>query len=270
MAKLGDDTEQFIEESMPFLFEKLGDTEALRTHECLTVAQCALLMPAMLTFKLPGDASEIAAHYIQLALLDIAHGELNPKHPQTLLPYSQYLRMTESGMFGIDGQALPLPTADWLVPLDEAERWLRSKDIHIGFDGVRADLKKMRNAGIDTWPDRAEPLHADTQVTLAPQDAARGITKEQVLLAFGGMMHSINLKKALGDGKGLFGEDGARTRKGTRGGRHDALWNPVTLAIGLADKYSVPMPHLKKAFNEQRFLRDWIAEWSEKLDLLGE
>lgn len=143
MAKLGDDLEKSVDESMPFLFEKLGDTSALIEHGCLTVAQCALLVPAILTFKKPGDASQMAADYVQLVLLDIAHGELSPKHPETLLPYSQYLRMAESGMYGADGDCMPVADAGWLVSLDEAKRWLKRKDISVNFDGLEAELTKM-------------------------------------------------------------------------------------------------------------------------------
>lgn len=176
MATLGDDIEKFIDESMPFLFEKLGDTSGTKKHGCLTLAQCALLMPAMITAGMTGDASEIAAHYIQLALLDVAHGELNPKHPETRLPYSQYKRMTEAGMFGIDGAALPLPTADWLVTLDEAERWLLSKDIYINFDGLRSDLARMKAEGLDDWPshDQADtPAAGETPPGLQQDEGVR-------------------------------------------------------------------------------------------------
>lgn len=104
---------------------------------------------------------------------------------------------------------------------------------------------------------------------LEQKKAADGITKEQVLEAFGELA-SINLKKALGNGTGLFGGEGARTQKGTPGGTHAALWNPVILALGLNEKYSVPMPHLKRAFNDYQFLRVWSDEWRDKLDLIGE
>lgn len=153
MANLGDDTEKFIDESMPLFFEKLGDSTALTEHGCLTVAQCALLIPATLTQNKNGDASEIAAHYVQLALLDIAEGELSPKHPQTLLPYSQYLRMMESGMHGVDGEALPMPTADWLVTLDEAQRWLKAKGFDINFDGLLEGLNAATPAPVKTASD---------------------------------------------------------------------------------------------------------------------
>lgn len=110
----------------------------------------------------------------------------------------------------------------------------------------------------------------DTEAAPVAYKAAEGITKEQVLIAFDSLVKSINLKKALGNGKALFGDSEARTQKGTRGGKHAALWNPVILALGLNEKYSVPMPHLKRAFSDHSFLRKWVDEWNDKLDLLGE
>ena len=138
MAMLGDKLENHVDESMPFLFEKLGDTSALIDHGCLTLAQCALLVPAVLAAKKTGDASNMAAHYVQLALLDIAHGELSPKHPETLLPYSEYQRMNAAGMLN-----MPIPYAGWLVSLDEAERWPKGKDFSVNFDGLKAELAEM-------------------------------------------------------------------------------------------------------------------------------
>jgi len=153
MAKLGDDLEKSVDESMQFLFEKLGDTSALINHGCLTVAQCALLIPAVFTAKMPGNATEISSHYLLLAFLDIEHGELSPKHPETLLPYSQYLRMMESGMFGTDGAAMPVPDAGWLVSLDEAEQWFQSKNISVNFDRLKAELSKIAAPAAKGEPD---------------------------------------------------------------------------------------------------------------------
>lgn len=116
----------------------------------------------------------------------------------------------------------------------------------------------------------SEPVTPAAVLTLPP---AEGITKQQVLIAFEALVKPFDLKKALGNGKGLYGETAsgsARTQKGTRGAKHAALWNPVILAIGLRDKYSVPMLHLKNAFNDHSFLRKWADEWRSALDLLGE
>jgi hypothetical protein len=141
--KAADDLEKHVDESMPFLFEKLGDLSALTSYGCLTVAQCALML-GIRTFKRPGDVSEPATHYVQLALLDIAHGKLCPKHPKSLLPYSQYLRMAEAGMFGIDGENMPVVNMGWLVPLDEAERWYQSTGgDSVIFDGLKAELAQI-------------------------------------------------------------------------------------------------------------------------------
>jgi hypothetical protein len=198
MAKLGDGLDAYVDESMPFLFDKFGDARALKEHGCLTVAQCALLVPAMLTADKPGDASEMAAHWLQLALLDIGHGELNPKHPETHLPYSQYQRMTEAGMYGIDGEGMPMPTADWLVSLDEAEAWFTSKNIKVNFDGVRADLERMRTEGLGDWPSHdhektsAAPLVQRSDMKASP---AKPITTQHKLRT-----NSLDapIKKAIG------------------------------------------------------------------------
>ena len=83
------------------------------------------------------------------------------------------------------------------------------------------------------------------------------------MIAFEELVKPFDLKKALGNGKGLFGENGARTQKGTRGGKHSALWDPIVLAVGLNDKYSVPKPHLRKAFRMHNFLETWTGKWLE-------
>jgi hypothetical protein len=42
------------------------------------------------------------------------------------------------------------------------------------------------------------------------------------------------------------------------------------LAVGLKEKHSVPIAHLKNAFNDQPFLKKWADRWSDALDILGE
>jgi hypothetical protein len=46
--------------------------------------------------------------------------------------------MIKAGIFGFDGGGILVPISDWLIPLDEAERWLQSKGIHVNFDEFRA------------------------------------------------------------------------------------------------------------------------------------
>lgn len=176
MAKLSDGVGQMVEESMPHCYERFSDLRALKKHGCLTLAQCALLITALDTASVEGDASEMAAHWMQLALLDVAEGELSCKHPVTLLPYSQYRRMQQSGMFGEDAAALPVPDAGWLVSLDETERWLLAKEHKVDFDGVRSDLEIMRRDGLDEWPTQAQRDLSEPAPAVAPAggNVARG------------------------------------------------------------------------------------------------
>lgn len=158
-----------------------------------------------------------------------------------------------------EGISSPEEAAPLLTALSKAKFWRRPS---MGFPEKIVPLIPEQ--------DEAAPVPTETQAAPATYKAAEGITKEQVLIAFESLVSCIDLKKALGNGKGLFGESGARTQKGARGGKHDALWNPVTLAVGLNENYSVPWPHLKRAFFDHPFLSKWADEWRDKLDLLDE
>lgn len=150
MAKLGDDEEHILDESMPFLFEKLGDLTALTKHRCLTIAQCVLLLPAYLTEIDPdADATEAAAHRLMLAMLDVSAGKLAALHPDSMLPWSQYLRMIESGMFGTDGLNAPMVTPAWLVTLEECERWHRANGAGVDCSGLKSELEELSKRRVE-------------------------------------------------------------------------------------------------------------------------
>lgn len=114
-----------------------------------------------------------------------------------------------------------------------------------------------------------QPDEVEVVPVVAPMESKKGISKEQVIIAFGAMV-KIDLEKSLASGLGIFGEDGSRVRKNSRSGKNSYLWNPVTLALGLNDVCRVPMRQLKKAFSTQPFLREWNDAWLESLALLGE
>lgn len=103
---------------------------------------------------------------------------------------------------------------------------------------------------------------------VAATESKVGINKEQVLQAFGALVR-IDLEQALADGGGIFGDDGARVKGSAKKGKNKAMWNPVSLALGLNDVYRVPMSHLKRAFRAHDFLDAWDADWSQTLTLLG-
>ena len=109
----------------------------------------------------------------------------------------------------------------------------------------------------------------------APAEKARpaaesqlGIGKAEVLAAFGPIVR-MNLEKALDDAIGVFGDDGARVKSSVRKSKRNAVWNPVTLALGLHDLHRVPLGPLRRAFKTHDFLLDWEDDWEQSLRLLG-
>lgn len=124
-------------------------------------------------------------------------------------------------------------------------------------------LKKDVQRLAGTLKREAEPVKI-----AAATESRSGINREQVLTAFASLL-KIDLEQALGSGGGIFGDEGARVKGSARKAKNKALWNPVTLALGLNDVYRVPIPHLKRAFNAHDFLHPWAAEWNQTLALLG-
>lgn len=95
-----------------------------------------------------------------------------------------------------------------------------------------------------------------------------GIGKAQLVEAFGAHAR-MDLGKALDDAIGIFGDDGARIKASVRKSKRQAVWNPVTLALGLHDVYRVPLGPLRRAFTSHDFLIDWQDNWEQSLRLLG-
>lgn len=99
------------------------------------------------------------------------------------------------------------------------------------------------------------------------RESQNGINREQVLIAFASMV-KIDLDQALTSAGGIFGDDGARVKGSARKAKN-AVWNPITLALGLNEVHRVPISHLKRAFNSHEFLYEWAHEWKLSLALLG-
>jgi hypothetical protein len=102
----------------------------------------------------------------------------------------------------------------------------------------------------------------------APAESQAGIGKAEVLAAFG-QFARLDLARALDDAIGIFGDDGARVKASVRKSKKNAVWNPVTLALGLHDVYRVPLGPLKRAFATLDFLDAWRGDWERSLELLG-
>ncbi len=109
---------------------------------------------------------------------------------------------------------------------------------------------------------------AEPAVPEPARESQDGINREQVLLAFASLL-KIDLEQALAGAAAIFGDEGARVKGSARKSKHKALWNPVTLALGLNDVYRVPLAQLKRTFNAHDFLYPWREQWQQTLALLG-
>ena len=109
---------------------------------------------------------------------------------------------------------------------------------------------------------------AAAQKPAAAGESQYGIGKAEVLEAFGRLVR-LDLGKALDEAIGIFGDDGARVKASARKSKRNAVWNPVTLALGLHDVYRVPLGPLKRAFKSHDFLQAWEGDWEQSLLLLG-
>ncbi len=103
---------------------------------------------------------------------------------------------------------------------------------------------------------------------VAARESQAGIGRAQVLHAFGAMVR-VDLEQALDAGGGIFGDEGARVKGSAKQSKNKAIWNPVTLALGLSDVHRVPLAPLKRAFATHDFLAPWLGEWEQSLALLG-
>ena len=145
-----------------------------------------------------------------------------------------------------------LPEPGFRRPLD-ALRFQR-KDLQ----QLAAALARGEQPGTDTTPSATAPA----------TESRLGIGKEQVLAAFA-QEARMDLDGALDGAIGIFGDDGARVKGSARKAKRHALWNPVTLALGLNEVYRVPLASLKRAFKKHDFLLDWENDWEQSLRLLG-
>jgi hypothetical protein len=145
--------------------------------------------------------------------------------------------------------------------------------VHLPEPGFRRPLEALRFQKKDLERLAGKLKHErEAPPSKAPAKAAAesqfGIGKAEVLEAFGRIVR-MDLDKALDDAIGIFGDDGARVKASARKSKRNAVWNPVTLALGLHDVYRAPLGPLKRAFKTHDFLLDWDGDWEQSLRLLG-
>jgi hypothetical protein len=136
--------------------------------------------------------------------------------------------------------------------------------------GFRRDLHELRflKKEVERLAHKlAREALPEPVIVEAAVESQAGISKAQVLEAFSSLL-KINLEQALDSAGGIFGDEGARVKASARKSKRNAVWNPVTLALGLNDVYRVPMSHLKRAFKTHDFLEEWAMQWEQSLALL--
>jgi hypothetical protein len=126
-------------------------------------------------------------------------------------------------------------------------------------------LKKELEKLVASLKRAAEPAPPKPQ---GAHESQAGIARAEVLAAFAGMAR-IDLAQALDDAIGIFGDDGARVKASAKKSKKNAVWNPVTLALGLHEVHRVPVSRLGKAFATHGFLYPWQGQWRLSLELLG-
>ena len=114
----------------------------------------------------------------------------------------------------------------------------------------------------------AKALNRPAGKAPAARESQAGIGKDEVLEAFGRLVR-LDLARQLDEAIGIFGDDGARVKASARKSKRNAVWNPVTLALGLHDVYRAPLGPLKRAFQAHDFLAPWQDNWEQSLRLLG-
>jgi len=162
---------------------------------------------------------------------------------------------------GSDDVLITLTKDVWKIPVRLPEPGFRRPLAALRFQ--KKDLERL--AGRLKHEAAAPPQEAARP---APAESQFGIGKADVLAAFGRLAR-LDLDKSLDEAIGIFGDDGARVKASARKSKRNAVWNPVTLALGLHDVYRVPLGPLKRAFKTHEFLQAWEADWERSLQLLG-
>jgi len=251
MAKLNDSIEQQVQESLSYINEELDDFSAFMSHGLLTIAQFALLIPS-LVHEGKIDATTVFEHYFCLIMHDISKHHIDPRHPVTLIKYSEYWRLLKEGMeemFGDEGEEFPLPTAAWFIDLDEADLGLKKQGISLNLEELKASLKAANEQGKKTVP-------------YIKVEAVRGITKQEVIDAFEGMHFNRNQwSRSLADVPEWL--ERARVMKGNK--TTSAIWNPVQIAVELSNR-GTSIKKLDAVFVN---LKDWIEEWQAAREYLS-
>ena len=175
----------------------------------------------------PGDYKKLLIAFEELQSIEPAHRRL-----EDWLRYAQECSPALQHHFWIDWYAAVMAAAE---------------------DG-RALQKESPQEGLKTEMAAAEESHAPQKES--PQE---GLKTDQIVAIFGSLI-KIDLKSALDDGAKWVVH--ARVQRGTKGGRHRALWDPVSIASALHSQHKVSIKKLNGLFETELLLKPWDERWS--------
>jgi hypothetical protein len=115
------------------------------------------------------------------------------------------------------------------------------------------------------------PAPASEPATTTSEPAAKGVTKAQILTAFGTILIKGKKQGTVSNAmeNGYFWAVRARLAKGERG-RDNSQWCPVLMAIELHERKFATKAAITKAFLVHKFLSGWRAEWMEQSEGLSQ
>jgi hypothetical protein len=101
---------------------------------------------------------------------------------------------------------------------------------------------------------------ARTEAKNQPEDPRKGLTTRQIADIFDNFV-AISLKSAMDDGAGWIAV--GRVGRGSKGGRHKNLWDPILVATAIQQARNVSKRKLDKAFENEPDLKPWLEKWRE-------
>jgi hypothetical protein len=150
----------------------------------------------------------------------------------------------------------------------------RTKDVHkivttLPAPGFTRELDALRfmKKDLEKLSTAVKKAHEPAKPVVATE-SRDGLGQQEIMAVFAPLLR-IDLAAALSAGGGVFGDEGARVKGSAARGKNKAIWNPVTLALGLNDAHRVPIGQLKRAFATHEVLQPWAAQWNQSLALLG-
>ncbi len=216
------------DETLDSLFHKLGNTEPLEKYGSLTIGQCVALAYINSNTNGEYDAKKLATFYM-LVMKDILRGELQARHPDTLISFTDYSDMVTGGMYRYIKMEPPFcPTGKWLVHFDKYKQWCGSKDFKIDFSKVPVLLSKLKKTELST--EQTLPCATDNKNDETNHDRLLADLFDPVTVPALEKMFSTNENKWKG-----WTERAARN--GLKAARQDrAMFNPYLAGMWFLNK----------------------------------